>query len=150
VSDSLRFELTVEVAAVEAFDTWTLRIARWWPRQHTRSRERGTAVVIEPKVGGRIFERTGSGEELYWGSVIAWEPPTRFGYRWHITSQPDEATEVEIRFSEVAAGVTCVTIEHSGFDRLGDKGPARREANLHHWERLIPAYVIACAGCGTA
>ena len=150
MSDSLRFELTVEVAAVEAFDTWTLRISRWWPRQHTRSRERGTAVLIEPKVGGRIFERTTSGEELYWGSVIAWEPPTRFGYRWHITSQPDEATEVEIRFSEVAAGVTCVTIEHSGFDRLGDKGPARREANLHHWERLIPAYVIACAGCGTA
>ena len=107
-------------------------------------------MVIEPKVGGRIFERTTSGEELYWGSVIAWEPPTRFGYRWHITSQPDEATEVEIRFSEVATGVTCVTIEHSGFDRLGDKGPARREANLHHWERLIPAYVIACAGCGTA
>ena len=150
MSQPLRFELTVEVPAVEAFDTWTLRISTWWPRQHTRSRGRGTEVVIEPRPGGRIFERTANGEELHWGWVIAWERPTRFGYRWHITSPREEATEVQVRFAEVGAGVTLVTIEHSGFDRLGREGAPRREANRRHWEMLIPVYANAVAETSSA
>jgi Activator of Hsp90 ATPase homolog 1-like protein len=150
VNDPLRYELTVEVPAVEAFDTWTLRISTWWPRKHTRSRDRSTAVVIEPRIGGRIFERTASGEELHWGSVIAWDRPKCFGYRWHITSPPEEATEVEIRFTEVGVGITHVTIEHTGFETLGERGPARRGANQRHWERLIPEYVCACGRVRTA
>jgi Activator of Hsp90 ATPase homolog 1-like protein len=146
VTEPLRFEFTVGCGADEAFDTWTRRISTWWPVQHTRSRDRSTRVVVEPSVGGRIFERTPTGEELQWGSVTTWEPPERFGYRWHITSSPDEATEVEVRFTDIGNGTTVVTIEHRGFDKLGDKGPGRREGNERYWNNLIPRFAEACAG----
>lgn len=144
MTDPIRFDFTVACTAAEAFDTWTRRISIWWPRQHTRSQDRDTTIVIEPRVGGRLFERTSTGEELHWGSVTIWERPERLGYRWHITSPPDEATEVEIHFADIGDGTTEVTILHSGFDRLGAKGPPRRDANLRYWETLIPEFVNAC------
>jgi hypothetical protein len=150
VTEPIRVDFTVGCTAAEAFDTWTRKISIWWPVQHTRSRDRGTTVVIEPRVGGRMFERTSTGEELHWGSVTVWDRPERFGYRWHITSPPDEATEVEVRFAEIADGTTRITILHSGFDRLGAKGPPRRDANLRYWETLIPAFVAACERSQTA
>jgi hypothetical protein len=144
VTEPIQLEFTVDCTAVEAFDTWTRRISLWWPVQHTRSRERGTRVVIEPVVGDRMFERTPTGEEFDWGSVTVWDRPERFGYRWHITSPPEQATDVEVLFAETSDGTTRVTILHSGFDRLGAGGPSRREANRRYWEKLIPAFVEAC------
>jgi hypothetical protein len=144
VIEPIRFEFTVDCSAVEAFDTWTRRISIWWPKQHTRSRDPRTSVMIEPRVGGRLFERTSTGEEFDWGSVTIWDRPERFGYRWHITSSPDEATAVEVRFDDIDDGTTLVTILHGGFDRLGDKGPPRRDGNLKYWKTLIPAFVHAC------
>jgi hypothetical protein len=140
----IQLDFIVRCTAAEAFDTWTKNISVWWPSQHTRSRERGTTIVIEPDIGGRIFERTSTGEEFHWGSVTAWDRPERFAYRWHITSPPDEATEVDVRFADTGDGTTRVTISHTGFDRLGGEGPPRRSANLRHWETLIPAFVRAC------
>jgi hypothetical protein len=144
VTEPIQLEFTVGCTPVEAFDTWTRRISIWWPKQHTRSRELDAYVVLEPKVGGRLFERTPNGEEFHWGSVTAWDRPHHFGYRWHITSPQDEATQVEVRFADVGDGTTLVTILHSGFDRLGDKGLPRREANLSYWETLVPAFINAC------
>ena len=143
--EPIRFEFTVGCSAPEAFDLWTQRIAMWWPVEHTRSREVGTTVVIEPRVGGRIFERTPVGDELHWGTVTIWERPDCLGYRWHITSSPDEATDVEVRFTDIRNGTTRVTIEHGGFEKLGEKGSPRRDANGRYWEGLIPVFVSACA-----
>jgi hypothetical protein len=39
----------------------------WWPKAHTISGERDAAVVIEPRLGGRIFERTRSVEVRFTG-----------------------------------------------------------------------------------
>ena len=81
-------------------------------------------------------------------SQLGTDPP-RFGYRWHVTSPPDEATHVEIRFADGGDGTTRVTILHSGFDRLGDKGPLRRDGNLRYWETLVPAFTKACEHANT-
>ena len=150
MTEPIRFEFTVRCTPDEAFDTWTQKISTWWPTDHTRSRERDTTVVIEPEVGGRLFERKANGEELHWGSVTIWERPERFGYRWHITSPPEEATEVEVRFTDIGNQTTRVTILHTGFERLGPKGRPRRDANREHWERLIPEFVSVCEGLRTA
>ena len=146
MTEPIRLHFAVNCTPVEAFDTWTRQISVWWPKPHTRSRDRDTTIVIEPRVGGRLFERTPTGEELHWGSVTTWDRPERFGYRWHITSPPEEATDVEVNFADAGDGTTEVTILHSGFDRLGTKGPPRRDANLSYWKTLVPAFVDACQG----
>jgi hypothetical protein len=145
VIEPLRLSFTVACSAADAFDMWTLGTSMWWPKAHTISGERDAAVVIEPRLGGRIFERTRSGEEFVWGRITGWQRPHAFAYKWHITSHPDTATDVEVRFTEQDDRTTLVEIEHSGFETLGPEGPLRRDRNRAGWDELIPSFVAACA-----
>jgi hypothetical protein len=66
-----------------AFETWTMRFGRWWPRSHT-VRGRDEAVVeLQPYVGGAIGERLPDGTHHAWGRVTTWDPPEELGYEWH-------------------------------------------------------------------
>ena len=143
--EPLRLSFTVACCAADAFDMWTLGTSMWWPREHTISGERDAAVVIEPRLGGRIFERTRSGEEFVWGHITGWQPPHAFTYRWHIGTPPEQATEVEVRFACQDNSTTLVEIEHRGFERLGAEGETRREGNRVGWEAFIPRFAAACA-----
>jgi hypothetical protein len=58
VTEPLRLAFRVACPPEHAFDIWTRRTSLWWPADHTMSGEDGLDVVIEPRVGGRIFERT--------------------------------------------------------------------------------------------
>ena len=69
--------LTVDCPAEHAFATWAERTSLWWPTGHTVTAEPGLQVMFEPRVDGRIFERTESGREEDWGQVLEWEPPRR-------------------------------------------------------------------------
>lgn len=140
MSEPLRLSFEVQCSISHAFDVWTSGIGRWWPRDHTMSGESELSVVLEPGVGGRIFERTSSGTEHDWGEVTLWEPPSRLSYRWHLGSEPESATEVDIQFSERGAGVTEVAIEHDGWDRLGDRASTMRTRNQTGWNSLVPHY----------
>jgi hypothetical protein len=133
---------TVDCPAAHAFTVWTARISAWWPADHTLSGATGLDVVLEPNVGGRIFERTPNGVEYDWGEVTVWEPPRRLGYLWHLRRDRADATEVEITFTERDGG-TLVVIEHRGWDRLGALGPDWREANKGGWSTLLPHYIAA-------
>jgi uncharacterized protein YndB with AHSA1/START domain len=91
--------------------------------------------VIEPRVGGRIFERSTAGREEDWGEVLAWEPPRRLVYLWHLRADSADATEVEIFFTPDGAG-TEVRIDHRG-----GRADAWRDRNRRGWETLLPSYV---------
>jgi hypothetical protein len=138
-------ELTFEVKCglQHAFDTWTSRIDSWWPTDHTVSGSTDASVVLEPQVGGRIFEREADGTEHEWGEITEWEPPSRFTYLWHIRRQRDDATTVDIRFSAVSERVTRVDIVHSGWERLGAGGEDWRDRNFGGWSTLLPSFVEA-------
>ena len=101
-------------------------------------------MTIEPHVDGRIYERTSDGIEHDWGRVVTWDPPRRFGYRWHIVGDRDDATDVEITF-DPRADATLVTIVHSGWERLGAAGAQMRERNHRGWGGLLPRYRAAAA-----
>ena len=144
--EPIRVEIEVACGSEHAFRTWTDRASAWWPAAHTASHERGAQIVFEPRVGGRIFERTAAGEEIEWGQVTEWDPPRRLRYQWHIATDPADATEVEIFFRELDPALTRVEIEHRGWERLGDeKGRAWRTVNNGGWTGVLPAYIAACA-----
>ena len=140
--------LAFEVAcpADRAFHVWTADIDRWWPADHTVSGAADAAVVLEPRPGGRIFERTPDGIEHDWGEVTIWEPPTRFGYLWHLRRDRADATEVEIRFVAAGDRATRVEIEHRGWDVLGAEGQSWRDRNRAGWSTLLPSFVAATEG----
>jgi uncharacterized protein YndB with AHSA1/START domain len=100
-------------------------------------------VVMQPGVGGRIYEQTPDGDERDWGRVTVWDPPERLVYLWHIGRPASDATEVEIRFLPQGEAATRVEIEHRGWDRLGEALGDWRERNQGGWEALIPHFQSA-------
>jgi uncharacterized protein YndB with AHSA1/START domain len=143
VTDPLRIAFDVACPPERAFEIWTRQTGMWWPTSHTVSGQPDVDVVIEPGVGGRIYERTPAGEEHDWGQVTAWDPPSRISYLWHLRQDRADATEVEIAFAATGQTGTRVSIEHRGWDALGGRGPGQRERNQHGWDGLLPHFKSA-------
>jgi uncharacterized protein YndB with AHSA1/START domain len=146
MTEPLRFSFEVGCSVDHAFAVWTSGIATWWPADHTVTGAAGLRVVLEGRPGGRIFERTVDGEEHDWGEVTVWEPPSRLGYLWFLRADRADATDVEIRFQPTGEAQTRVQIEHSGWERLGDRGLPWRERNQAGWSSLLPHYLAAVGG----
>jgi uncharacterized protein YndB with AHSA1/START domain len=143
--DPLQISVVVQCDVVHAFTVFTEKASMWWPQTHSVSREPGLTVTFEPKVGGRIFERTAGSTEFDWGEILVWDPPNRLGYLWHLRADRTQATEVQIRFVALPDGTTRLDIEHSGWDRLGDTRQSRRDANEKGWSGLLPHFLAACS-----
>ena len=142
MTQPIELSFTVACAPAHAFSVWAERTSLWWPPGHSVSGA-PALVAFEPRAGGRIFEREASGAEHEWGEVLAWEPPHRLRYLWHLRFDRSDATEVEIRFAAAGDG-TQVTIEHRGWERLGARAGERRERNRRGWAGLLPRYEAAC------
>ena len=137
--EPLELEFTVACAPTRAFSLWAEHTTRWWPHGHSVSGEPGLTVTFEPRPGGRIYERTPAGTEHDWGEVLAWEPPHRLVYLWHLRFDRADATEVEVTFTPIEDG-TRVRIEHRGWERLGAAADERRDRNRRGWSGVTDHY----------
>lgn len=138
----LELEFTVACSPEHAFRMWAERTTLWWPRGHSVSADPRLTITFEPRAGGRVYERTPEGAEHDWGEVIAWDPPRRLAYLWHLRQDRADATEVEITFGPTEDG-TAVSIVHRGWERLGARGAELRERNERGWSGLLPRYRAA-------
>jgi uncharacterized protein YndB with AHSA1/START domain len=106
----------VRASQARAFEVFTARFDSWWPKSHHIGKAEMKEAVIEPRAGGRWYEKGVDDSECNWGTVLAWEPPSRVVLSWHINGkfQPDEGvqSEVEIRFIPESANATRVELEH--------------------------------------
>ncbi len=143
MTSPLRLSFALACPVEHAFSVWTSAFGTWWPRDHTVTGGQDLRIVLEGRVGGRIFERTRNGVEHDWGQVTVWEPPTRLVYRWHLAQDRDDATVVDIQFRPTGATATRIEIEHHGWERLGARGAAVRDRNHAGWESLLPHYLAA-------
>ena len=141
--EPIRLAFDVACPSDHAFDVWTADIDRWWPADHTVTGSDDLQVVLEPRPGGRIYERTPAGVEHDWGDVTVWEPPRRLVYLWHLRRDRADATEVDIRFVPVEPSRTRVEIEHRGWEALGAQGETWRDRNHGGWGTLLPWFVDA-------
>jgi uncharacterized protein YndB with AHSA1/START domain len=135
VIPSVTKTVTVEVPVERAFEVFTGRFASWWPLEtHHIAEKPAETAVMEPRAGGRWFERAADGSECEWGRVLAWEPPHRLVLAWHLNERwdyvPDEerSSEIEIRFIEDGPDRTRVELEHRCLERHGEGAEAIREA----------------------
>jgi hypothetical protein len=139
--EPIRLSFEVACPPEHAFEVWTSRIAAWWPADHTASGEESAVVVLEQRVGGRIYERTAARVVHEWGEVTIWEPPRRLGYLWHLRVDRSDATEVMIDFLASGDSRTRIEIEHGGWDRLGARGEGWRDQNHGGWSTLLPHFM---------
>ena len=141
--EPLRLSFDIDCPVDHAFDVWTTRLSTWWPKGHSTSGDPDTVVSLEPRVDGRVYERTSTGEEIEWGRVTVFEPPHQLSYTWHIGRPSDEATHVAITFADAGDDTTRLEIEQTGWENLGDDALTYREANTSGWSGLIPHFAAA-------
>jgi uncharacterized protein YndB with AHSA1/START domain len=125
VVNAVRAEVLVEAPIAGAFHVFTDEMASWWHPDHHILDGEVAEMVVEPRVGGRIYDRGVDGRECEWATVLAYEPPHRFVFSWNITTdwkvETDRArtSEVEVRFTPDGPARTRVELEHRNLDRHG-------------------------------
>ena len=148
--DAVRRELTVPAPPERAFAVFTDRFDSWWPRSHSIGGSELAEAVVEPRAGGRWYERGADGSETDWGEVLAWEPPHRLilswriGGDWALDPDPAHASEIEVPFAPEGDG-TRVAVEHRGFERHGATAAALAEgvAGDGGWNGLLKQFAEA-------
>ncbi len=153
VFKSVRVKAPIE----RAWSVFVEQMEAWWPATHHIGKTPFEAIFIEPRVGGRWYERNAKGEQCDWGTVLHWDPPHAVRLSWHVGpghDSPDwvadmdmaKASEVEIRFTAENAESTLVELTHSKLERHGEgaeqlravfDGPGAWVAILEHFAKKV-------------
>jgi hypothetical protein len=156
----VRKSLIVPLERGAAFELFFLRLPEWWPLQHRSATDGAVSCHVEPRPGGRLYERTRDGGEADWGTFRVWDEPSRAVFTWHPGLPPGAATEVEVAFTAVAEG-TRVDLVHRDWERLGARGSFVRDLFDNGWPGILARFAahargappppwIDVAGCRTA
>ena len=138
---------SVEVKAPpeRAFTLFTTHMGPWWPAGKTVGKNPHAAIVIEPRAGGRWFERDADGVETEWGRVLIWSPPERLVLGWQLNSRftfdPEFLTEVELTFAVLEGGGTRVTLEHRNLERFGADAEKLAKQIGSGWPQILAHFV---------
>jgi uncharacterized protein YndB with AHSA1/START domain len=142
--NSVRKVVSVRAPQTVAWRVFTEKMGTWWPLAHYKiGRSNAVDAVIEPRVGGRWYERGEDGATCQWGSVLAWEPSSRLVLSWDITADwqydPDLKTEIEVRFIVEGDDATRVELGHRRLDRYGARRDEMREVfdKGGDWGRIL-------------
>lgn len=134
-----------------AFHVFTEGMPTWWPADHHILEAELAEMVFEPRVGGRIIDRGVDGSECAWSRILAFDPPHRFVFSWDITADwkietdPEKASQVEVRFIAESEDRTRVELEHRQLQRHGQGWETMRNAvgSPGGWPGVWDAYVPA-------
>jgi uncharacterized protein YndB with AHSA1/START domain/biotin operon repressor len=150
---ALHGAVTVEVPIERAFRVFTDSMHTWWPAQYHIGQADMAEAVLEPRVGGRWYERGVDGSECEWGQVRVWEPPHRLVVTWQINGRfqydpdPDHASEIEVRFTANGPGQTAVELEHRNLERLVDGQSVRDTIGQGGgWTAMLELFAQAATG----
>jgi heme-degrading monooxygenase HmoA/uncharacterized protein YndB with AHSA1/START domain len=125
----VRKKVTVEVPAERAFAVFAEYPLEWFPEAHVFVKDR-VFLAIEPRVGGRYYERGADGTEIAWGTVLEWDPPRRIVLTWRVGAnwQPvfddEKASLIKVDFEPVGPSATRVSLTHAELHRHGEAAAA--------------------------
>ena len=132
-AEVVRTRIVVEAPIEKAFAAFTERFGDFKPAEHNLLGAAIAETVFEPKVGGHIYDRGVDGSECRWARVLAYEPPHRVVFSWDISPQwqieqdPENTSEVEVRFVAETPDRTRVELEHRNLDSHGGGWEAVRD-----------------------
>jgi uncharacterized protein YndB with AHSA1/START domain len=147
--NTVRKSISVQAVQEVAWRVFTEKMGSWWPLAYYKiGKANAVDAVIEPRVGGRWYERGDDGSVCQWGSVLAWEPHSRLLLSWDINADwqydPGLKTEIEVRFIGDADGShrTRVELEHRHLDRYGTRRDEMRRIydTEGDWGKLLAAF----------
>jgi hypothetical protein len=145
----VRKSVIVAAPLAVAFEVFTAQIESWWPMaSHHIGQADCAAVVIEPRTGGRWYERGVDGVECVWGQVLVWDAPRRVVLAWQLSAQfqfdPSIHTEVDVRFVVINENATRVDLELRGLEAYGADAIAMHETfnSPNGWNGMLDHYAV--------
>ena len=130
---AVRKQIVVEASQERAFTLFTENFGDFKPREHNILASPIAKTVFEPRVGGHIVDIAEDGSECRWARILVFEPHVRvvfswdIGPDWRLVADPENASEVEVRFVAVTEQRTRVQLEHRHLDRHGPGWEAVRD-----------------------
>jgi hypothetical protein len=74
-ANSVRKVVSVKAPPDVAWRVFTAKMGTWWPlATHKIGKAKAVDAVIEPRIGGRWYERGDDGSTCDWGRLLSWEP----------------------------------------------------------------------------
>jgi uncharacterized protein YndB with AHSA1/START domain len=128
----VRHQVVVPGTPERAFAAFTERFDAIKPREHNMLGSPIVSTTFEPRVGGHIVDRSEDGSECRWARVLLFDPPDRLvfswdiGPTWQLETDPENASEVDVRFVADGPDRTRVELEHRHLDRHGAGWPQLR------------------------
>jgi uncharacterized protein YndB with AHSA1/START domain len=125
--------IRVRASTREAFRIFTERPIEWLPAGHTFIKN-PQSITMEPRPGGRYYERGADGSEVTRGTILDWAPPRRLVVTWRIGPgwQPvfddDRASRIEVEFTAAGPEVTEVVLTYTQLYRHGEMAGLIRSA----------------------
>jgi uncharacterized protein YndB with AHSA1/START domain len=152
----VRREIVVDAPIEKAFAVFTERFGDFKPREHNLLSAPLAETVFEPRVGGSIYDRATDGSICRWARVLEYQPPERvvfswdIGPTWQLVTDPENASEVEVRFVAETPQRTRVELEHRHLDRHGPGWEAVRDGVGHAegWPLYLDRYAALFAPGG--
>ena len=139
--DPIVKSINVPCSADVAFDVFVNRIAAWWPLEsHAASVSAGKAalaVMIEPRVGGSVYETMWDGSRDAWGEVLEFEAGRKLAMTWHPGNNKESPTRVDVAFDAVSSRETRVTLTHSAWESWGARAEDMRSNYDGGWEAVF-------------
>lgn len=149
MSETIEKSVTVNCSAEHAFNVFVNRIGGWWPlASHAVSAADGKAALdatIEPKIGGDIYETKHDGSRSKWGTVLEYDPFSKFAMSWHPGTNANKPTRVDVEFVTVD-DATHVTLTHTGWEIWGEESAEKIKGYSAGWDLILgELYAAACA-----
>jgi uncharacterized protein YndB with AHSA1/START domain len=122
---TIRRQIVVDAPIDRAFAVFTERFGDFKPPEHNLLALPIAETVFEAQVGGNIVDRAADGNECRWARILAYDPPDRVVFSWDISPQwrvetdPEQTSEVEVRFVAETPDRTRLELEHRHLDRHG-------------------------------
>jgi len=140
--------IVVQAPPDRAFRVFTEQFGAFKPREHNLLSVDIAETVLEPRVGGSVFDRGVDGTICRWARVLAYEPPDRLliswdiSPRWEIEPDPTKTSEVEVRFVAETEDRTRVELTHRHLERHGDGWQSIRDgvAGEDGWPLYLRRY----------
>jgi Activator of Hsp90 ATPase homolog 1-like protein len=145
----LRKSIRVQVPIERAFSLFIEQMETWWPATHHIAPQPFQSIIIEPRVGGRWYERDTHGNDCTWGFVRAWDPPRFVTLSWHLQEDwsfhPDlaHASDVDLSFTAEGPHSTLVELTHYNLERHGEAYATLRDQldGPGAWSFVLDEYV---------
>jgi hypothetical protein len=145
MNQPILIEFQLPCSAVEAFDLYAQRIGSWWPSRFTAHGDGLETIIIEPAIGGRVYERGHDGSVCDWGVVRSYEAGSELVHSFHLAQDAQHPSEVAVHFTGAPAGCH-MRFEHRGWTADNVHERRKFESAGGGWDVVLGSFVELARG----